>query len=378
MRSAVKFDATRFANISPKYVYLFADICCLIVHIVFIFYFRYIGVTEMMYFNFFSSALYLGFSFLIFNVENVTPMLCIALFEIVVHAVAATVYVGWGYGFAMFLVCIAPVPFFVEFKRVMTPYIITPVIVTVFMLLKFYTVDDAHVIYPDFDKTSQLVLYTFNSFFAFLMIICIAAIYKISKQISQHQLKAKNETLSRLATIDPLTRLFNRRAMMDFFKQIQRNAAAADSRYIIAMGDIDNFKQVNDTYGHAYGDMVLKQISEAMSILVPSEGYVCRWGGEELLFVIPNTGIEAGTRVAAQIRSELEAMSFSCGADTFGVTITIGVCECGKDLSYEEGLKIADQYLYYGKKHGRNCVINKNNCGKEIVIPICGAFGDNS
>ena len=75
MRSAVKFDATRFANISPKYVYLFADICCLIVHIVFIFYFRYIGVTEMMYFNFFSSALYLGFSFLIFNVENVTPML---------------------------------------------------------------------------------------------------------------------------------------------------------------------------------------------------------------------------------------------------------------------------------------------------------------
>ena len=49
-----------------------------------------------------------------------------------------------------------------------------------------------------------------------------------------------------------------------------------------------------------------------------------------------------------------------------------------QDLSYEEGLKIADQYLYYGKKHGRNCVINKNNCGEEIVIPICGAFGDNS
>ncbi len=378
MKSIAKLDISRFVNISPRYVYLFAYICCLIVHGVFLFYFRHIGVTEMMYFNFFSVAMYLCFSLMLFRVKNLTPMICTALLEIIIHSVTATVYVGWGFGFAMFLVCVVPVPFFINFKKNITPYIITPVIVAVFMGLRVYTADESNVVYHLNDETSQIILYMFNSFFAFLMIIGISGIYKVSKQISQRQLKTKNETLSRLAAIDPLTQLFNRRAMMDFFKQIQRHAEAVHSKYIIAMGDIDNFKAVNDTYGHAYGDVVLKRVSAAMSELVPSEGYVCRWGGEELLFAVPNTGIEAGTEIAVKICEKLRSMKFCCGDSSFGVTITIGVCECGEDRSYEEGLKIADHYLYYGKRHGRNCVINDNNCSEDIVFPMSGYFDNKS
>lgn len=362
MKISREMDVTRFLSITPRFVYIFSDILCLIAHILYIWFFTMCGVKEMVIFNIFSVTLYIVLAFLLYFMENSTLLICIALLEIITHACVATVFLGWGWGFALFIICIAPVPFFLDFKYDFIPYITTPIFVLIFILLKIYVTNANNVIYNIDDSAIKLYLYIFNSFFSFLLIIGISAIYRISKQITQYRLKEKNETLSKLATIDHLTQLFNRRAMIDFLKIVQDNSMITKQPYVIVMGDIDDFKRVNDTFGHSCGDMVLKDISKIMADTVPSEGYVCRWGGEELLFVIPNADFQVGTDIANEIREKVSKMSFkSLDEENFNVTITLGVCECNHNMLYEEGLKIADMYLYCGKKHGKNVVVNKNN-----------------
>ena len=88
---------------------------------------------------------------------------------------------------------------------------------------------------------------------------------------------------------------------MDFIKKIESNSRRTNSVYSMCLGDIDDFKHVNDTYGHEVGDKVLRAVSDVIAGNVPSEGYVCRWGGEEILFVVPNTDTESCEKIAKSI-----------------------------------------------------------------------------
>ena len=361
MKTAKKIEVTSPSHISPKTILLLGDLCALALHITFLLYFRYVGVREMMIFNCFSVALYLTLPVLLSNVKSYIPLVCAAFVEIIIHSAVATVFVGWNYGFALFLMCIVPMPFFLDFKRNFIPYIISSLMVIGFLFLKIYTADESHIVYSLNNPKSETALYISNSFTALVMILIMSAISKITRNLTQQKLKAKNETLSKLATIDPLTELFNRRAMTDFLKQIHEHSQATGENYIIVMGDIDNFKTVNDTFGHSNGDLVLKELSKILINTIPAEGYICRWGGEELLFVIPNADLTKGTKIAEKIRTQISQMKFTEQGIEFNVTITMGICECNSKMSYEKAISIADQYMYYGKQCGKNCVISKYN-----------------
>lgn len=353
-----KFKISNLLTSSFKWTVFGGDIFCLLVHIFFLCVFKAFDITFMVYFNVGSIIFYSLLAIVILTKEAYTFSVCIALIEIIIHAIAATVSVGWNWGFAMFIVCIVPIPFMLEFKKRFMPYLISTIIVLAFLILKAYTTVEGSVMYSVDSQAASTAMYMFNSFFAFFLIIAISAVFKISRAESQQKLNDKNETLIRLAAIDPLTQLFNRRAMTSYMKTVQERAAATNTTYVVVMGDIDDFKRINDTYGHSCGDKVIETVARIMAECVPSEGYVCRWGGEEVLFAIPNCTSEKGTQVAEKIRSKIEAERFTSENGSYGVTITFGVYECDGRISYEKGISIADKYLYYGKQNGKNVVIN--------------------
>ncbi|MBR1765013.1 MAG: GGDEF domain-containing protein [Ruminococcus sp.] len=363
MKANRRIDATKYRSFSLPSLIRLTALTLLIIHAFFMIDFFLNDIIEMAVFNIFSVLLYTYLTvFTKRYPQRLNYFACFAIFEIVLHAALATLFVGWESGFMMFVVCVTPFPFFLPFKNDTTAFLISGLCGAAFVALKLYTNSGDRVIYADeISQAGINAMYTFNTVLSFLMIIIFSTIYKIKKRLDEVELINKNESLSMLAKIDPLSQLFNRRAMIDFLKTIEKSALAKHETYVIVMGDLDGFKRVNDTYGHSCGDEVIKAVSRIMMQSVPTEGYVCRWGGEELLFAIPNSSEEDGERVAESIRAQLAAQRFSSEGRSYYVTITFGVCQCDGSQSYERGLSVADRRLYYGKEHGKNRVITSRN-----------------
>lgn len=166
------------------------------------------------------------------------------------------------------------------------------------------------------------------------------------------------EELQRTSITDQLTGVYNRNYMM---RQMPASIAAAE-RYgrplsVVAV-DIDHFKSINDSYGHLYGDQVLKGFAKIMSDGIRKEDYVFRYGGEEFIIVLPETDSEQAFNTAERLRRDLSETDFKKGQVTasFGV-FTYVPKDLEKDMSIEKLIGGADRNLYQAKKSGRNKVV---------------------
>lgn len=165
-----------------------------------------------------------------------------------------------------------------------------------------------------------------------------------------------SRNITELMNTDPLTHLMNRRSGIQLIEATCRRNTTNSRPLTFAMGDIDFFKQVNDTYGHAAGDDVLVKVSGVISRLCSAPDFVIRWGGEEFLIVMNKT-CEQAAETLEEIRSRVESFSFSSDEGTFSVTITFGVTlfEPGEDS--RKTISRADANLYVGKEAGRNRIV---------------------
>lgn len=178
---------------------------------------------------------------------------------------------------------------------------------------------------------------------------------QIQKQ--KQQLSKAYHKMETLARTDPLTKLSNRR---DFLEKFQLEVIRFERNKIpfsIVLSDIDDFKRVNDEYGHDCGDIVLLGISELMRSAVRKQDVVGRWGGEEFILLLPETRIEGGKRVAEGIRKNLESKTFSFNEEEITVTMTFGVTQYDGTMNINTCIKVADEALYSGKREGKNRVI---------------------
>ena len=142
-----------------------------------------------------------------------------------------------------------------------------------------------------------------------------------------------------MAYIDSLTMIYNRRGIQEKFNQCRDEKR----EYSIILCDIDDFKNVNDKYGHECGDMILEKIANIIQKLVEGIGYAARWGGEEILILSENKYIDAYV-LGEQIRKKIEDAAFSYEGEV-------------KDFLIREAILIADKNLYIGKRNGKNIVI---------------------
>ena len=156
---------------------------------------------------------------------------------------------------------------------------------------------------------------------------------------------------------DALTNLYNRRSAENKTRIIYERSQKNGSPFVVAIGDIDFFKKVNDTYGHEAGDAILKNIAKILNKSMVGKGFVARWGGEEFLLVFENTTGKVASEALADILNHLRYSEITYMEQKIKVTMTFGmtVGDCKKEM--KELLKEADDKLYYGKENGRNQVV---------------------
>ena len=184
-----------------------------------------------------------------------------------------------------------------------------------------------------------------------------AAVQKL--QLTEEEISKQNRELQFLASHDPLTGCLNRRAFFEQFAVMLADAERNHSMLVCMMADLDHFKHVNDTYGHAVGDRVIAGIAEILQEVCGVSGLVGRYGGEEFCFVLPNADAETGYEVAEAIRSAVAQRSpLWLGQADKHVTSSIGIAMLPeKACSAAEIVDRADQALYEAKESGRNRVV---------------------
>ena len=180
---------------------------------------------------------------------------------------------------------------------------------------------------------------------------------KALETIRLRKIAKKSEYYKTLSNIDALTDISNYRA----FKQILKNEIKRHSRYnrnlSLLMADIDNFKQVNDTYGHQIGDLVLKKVAELLKKSIRGCDSVARYGGEEFAAILPETSEDEAVMVGERIVQTIHKHKFKTIDNKFvgDLTVTVGLASFPKDaVSSKELIEKADEALYAGKKQGKN------------------------
>lgn len=174
----------------------------------------------------------------------------------------------------------------------------------------------------------------------------------------QDRLKKSNEMLLELSNTDPLTGIHNRRQMMEILeKEMARSNRTGDTLSLVLI-DVDNFKKINDVYGHQKGDHVLKSLSEIFRKHLRQYDSVARFGGEEFTLILPSTDSPEAFSIADRVRQEVAQM---VDADLEGlkVTISLGVASHSAEQaqSSDDLIRKADYALYQAKQEGRNRVI---------------------
>jgi diguanylate cyclase (GGDEF)-like protein len=156
------------------------------------------------------------------------------------------------------------------------------------------------------------------------------------------------------AVLDPLTGLLNRKALAGRFEEIAQQAQLTGAPICLVACDLDNFKRVNDSHGHARGDAVLKDAAYVMRKQLRSFELVYRLGGEEFLIVLPGVSVPEGGAIAERVRAGIES-AHPAGLD---ITASFGVAGApGGETDFETLFRAADEALYEAKRAGRNRVV---------------------
>ncbi|MBE5925179.1 MAG: GGDEF domain-containing protein [Lachnospiraceae bacterium] len=189
----------------------------------------------------------------------------------------------------------------------------------------------------------------------YIAIILISYIYSHDENEAEGKLMKYNDKLKKEAGTDQLTGLVNRRRALEYLQELRD--ASFSSFISIAMGDIDFFKKVNDTYGHDAGDEVLKSVANTMKEVCGSKGLVSRWGGEEFLIIFVDVNGDDAFIDMEKLRREISKRTIVVGEQKINITMTIGLTEYNIKKNIENAIKEADEKLYLGKTNGRNQVV---------------------
>jgi len=246
-------------------------------------------------------------------------------------------------------------PIILFFKETLFPWIVLfPLISIILVGLRlsfFYSLAVFSIImFVLIAKRSHLTTYDFQFYFeiilAYLTSFLIGSIYEFFNKFFHTQLKKQ-------ALKDFLTGLFNRR----YFEEILRWEIELSKRYkhplSIILVDLDDFKCINDKYGHQFGDKVLKMVAESIKRNIRSSDIPARYGGEEFIILLPETDLEGAKKVAEKLRRIIQELSI----DNTKLTASFGITELLENDSMETFIKRADKALYRAKKEGKNKVI---------------------
>jgi len=236
--------------------------------------------------------------------------------------------------------------FFAGFKR----GLVTIASFTMLISILLFSPDDALLLtHYSFEFKTRLI-------FSFLTVSFLSAFYEYSRERSYETISYLSDKYEHQAKYDMLTELLNRRGAQLHLEQEESRLKRNGKAFSIALADIDRFKSINDTLGHEMGDEILKRVSRLFKSRVRTQDLIARWGGEEFLFIFPETDAANAVIVCNQIREILQDTPIVVGGKTQKVTSSFGVSEVNTFISVSDALNKADQALYQAKSNGRNLV----------------------
>lgn len=330
-------------------------------HIIFIVLFIIKDVMFLAIFNVFSFILYL-FLILYYSKINLVKTTILIFIEVFLHSTLCIYLVGLKSGFYVYPLCLIPIVYYVSINIVKKELYGHIVVILCILNYKFAKYFLGSLVYPKYMSNIldiQTKLYVFNLFCASSLFIFLTYAFLKEMNDIQENLQSANEMLKNIVNIDPLTNISNRRSIDEKLKETIEEFQRYKKSFSIAICDVDNFKCVNDTYGHDCGDIVLKNISDVLK--QSSETFnieVCRWGGEEFFILLKNYDLESSRNICEKILNDIRELEIFYDDNKIKVTMTFGVAEFSvQNNDLEQVLKIADNNLYKGKKSTKNCIV---------------------
>jgi diguanylate cyclase len=171
------------------------------------------------------------------------------------------------------------------------------------------------------------------------------------------ELHKELDRVSSQARHDPLTGALNRKGMDEAMDREVANVRRKETPLSVALLDIDNFKKLNDTLGHATGDVALAHLAKVARECMRPQDTLARYGGEEFVILLPDTPLDKGVAAMTRLQRELTKMFFLAGTEKAFITFSAGVAELGANEKGADAIKRADQAMYLAKRAGKNRVL---------------------
>lgn len=354
------FNGMRRISSNTKYVVICFGIA--LVHLYFTIAFAVCGIIPLCIYNVAITIFYLYHSFVSLKKKQYSFIYISSLIEILFHSCMASFLLGFDWGFMLYTIALVPVSFYLAYTitnrlgNVWIPMLTSAVVIICYMVTLRLTREMPPVLTQYSCTNVGRHFYYFNTMVTFVMLFLFSILFSLEIRYMQKQLEQENLELGVIARVDPLTHLLNRRSMNEELHRAVSTADTEQGTFCLIMTDIDDFKKINDTYGHDCGDEVLVAIANIIANNVRENDAVCRWGGEEMLILI-RTDVDTVVGVAERVRKEIETRKNWYRDMEFHVTVTMGISRYHQGMNIRELIELADKNLYIGKKNGKNQVV---------------------
>ncbi len=339
---------------------------CFFIHIFYFIFFLYLNMKILAVYNVLSTLLY-GSCFIVTIKKPNDIIFNLSVTEILIQTIVTAVAVGnsWGFYLFNFIVIVFAILRIYRIDNKTINKFSTAFYTIILSMISFYCSyflsQNTVPLYDGFvddSKKISMILYVFNSVLVFVCLIIISRVLFKGVDSYIKSSKIASQQINSMISTDPLTGLLNRRSMDYKIHMAVEKFNNKNESFSILLGDIDLFKNINDTYGHSVGDQVLVDISNIIKSQLRAGDSAGRWGGEEFLILLSEADKSTAVSVAERIRRNVEENSIIIeDGSKISHYITIGVATYSKNVTVDALIKEADKKLYIGKNSGRNRVV---------------------
>lgn len=268
-----------------------------------------------------------------------------------------TLSFGWMYGFEFGLICMLLLERHFIYRSKITPNVIRAAEVMLLLVAGLLSLNYRVPFADSLELWVRNLLFVTNFTVLVVGVAANAVVGDENGDVAVMVLQEKASYLQHLADTDALTNLPNRRSMLQLLETALWQSRQTGRPLCVVMCDIDDFKYINDTYGHASGDFALKMIAETITEYLGDDDIVCRWGGEEFLVLLENTSLAQAKEIVNGLRRAVETTPFVYCGRILAITMTMGITQCWEGATVTELVEQADMLMYAGKRRGKNCVV---------------------
>lgn len=330
-----------YAN--PIYIFL---------HVIYVIFFFSTGYNLMGYINV-ASVLYYSLLYILFKLDRFDIYVLLCGIEISVNMSASTILFGLDAGFHLILIALCAVAFFTSYFSVKARGVIKPVYwagglliecILLYLWNKFEFTKPYYTNIPDY---INIILYIAHITVAF--VITSSFLYYFVTYIRKLEKRVLRDSKT-----DRLTQIGNRKALDDYVASLDLKK----EKYALTIFDIDNFKNVNDQYGHLCGDYILKEIADICLLAKQPDDFVVRFGGEEFIFISKvDESFDKTCEIMDEFRKKVEEHRFEFEGFEHHITVTMGISLYEEGLTLDDWVRKSDIKLYSGKANGKNKLV---------------------